>query len=226
VPYPGRGAKTAGPSPRRSPGGLDTVALVVGVGLLFLTCSLSAKQFGVRYVLPVYPAAVILGVSALHRALATRPWVLAVSLAVLVGWQAWSAVGIAPRHLSYFNSLAGGPDGGPELLGNSDVDWGQGLRDLQTFLEAHGETAVLNRTFGAGRPGANGFADRPLADPPQCRFVAVGYSRLRRDLRHTPELVPFAGLRPSAVVGYSIYVYDTTDPAVREAVRAAVRARP
>ncbi len=212
----GRGA-----DPNR-PTDLGAVALVIGVGVLVLTCSLSAKQFGVRYVLPVYPAAVVLGVTAVHRALAARRGACAILLAALVGWQAWSAAGIAPRHLSYFNSLAGGPDHGYELLGNSDVDWGQGLHDLKTFLDEHEELAVVNKSFGAARPGVYGFDDRPLVDPPACRFVAVGASRLNRDLRYTPELVPFRAVRPVRVVGHSIYVYDTTDPAVRAAVTKAV----
>jgi 4-amino-4-deoxy-L-arabinose transferase-like glycosyltransferase len=202
------------------PRDLDAVALAAGVGLLVLTCSLSAKQFGVRYVLPAYPAAAVLGVTAVHRRLSGRP--RAVVIAVLVGWQAWSAAGIAPRQLSYFNDLAGGPDRGHERLGNSDVDWGQGLCDLKAFLDAHGEHAVVDRTFGAARPGAYGFAAAPLADPPACRFVAIGASRLHRDLRYTPELVPFRDVAPSAVVGHSVYIFDTADPAVRAAVRRAV----
>lgn len=218
----GLGADGGGP---RAPCDLGAVALAAGVGLLFLTCSASTKQFGVRYVLPVYPAAIVLGVSALHRSLAARPALLTTALAALVAGQAWSAADHAPRHLSYFNCLAGGPDRGHELLGNSDVDWGQGLRDLKTFLDERGEAAVVNRTFGAGRPGAYGFADRPLSDPPACRFVAIGASRLNRDLRYTPELVPFRAVRPTHVVGHSIYVYDTTDPTVRAAVARSVARR-
>ena len=140
-------------------GGRGCITLVLGVGLLFAVCSVSGKQFGVRYVLPLYPAAVILGVLALHRLLASRPTLFLATLATVVGCQAVSAVGILPRPLSYFNGFCGGPDAGPDLLGNSDVDWGQGLGDVRDYLSARGETALVNKLFGANRAAEWGLID-------------------------------------------------------------------
>ncbi len=207
---------------RRGPVDLPAAALVLGVGMLLLVCSLAAKQFGVRYVLPVYPAAIILGVSGL--AAGAGRW-RAAAVAGLVIWQAASVPATGPRPLSHVHGLFGGPDRGHELLGNSDVDWGQGLIDLRDFLAARGETVVLARTTGSTPVTAYGVRPADWQPDPPCRYIAIGATRLNSNLDYEPDLIPFRTVRPTHLVGYSIYVYDTADPDVLAAYRAAVAAR-
>jgi hypothetical protein len=81
----------------------------------------------------------------------------------LVLWQAWSALRIAPYFLSYFNEAAGGPDKGAYWLTDSNVDWGQSLRELGQVLKDKNIGAVYLSYFGVADPHAEGI-----------RYVDVG----------------------------------------------------
>src|SRR5262249_3529026 len=78
------------------------------VGLfLAITAIGSARNYGIRYLLPLAPLAIV-WVSGL--AAAGRPaW--AIVVLGLIG-QAWAVASVHPYELSYFNVLAGGPAGG------------------------------------------------------------------------------------------------------------------
>ena len=44
---------------------------------------------------------------------------------------------VAPHYLAYFNELAGGPANGFKELADSNLDWGQDLKNLKLWLVAH-----------------------------------------------------------------------------------------
>lgn len=215
----------------RQSANLFTFALLLGCGLLFLACSLSAKQAGVRYILPLYPTLIILGVSAITEWLAHRRMVLLVTLGLLVAAQAYASLSIAPRHLSYFNTFVGGPERGPDLLGTVDVDWDQGLIDLKRFLDGQGEPCVVVPEHDIPPMHANpirlksyGITAHPWDPDPPCRYIVISLWCLYYAKRDSKvDLDPFRRIRPSAVVGYSIYVYDLRDPVVQEAFRMSLQ---
>lgn len=209
---------------RNHSGDLNSVALVMGVGFLFVVCSASPKQFGVRYVLPVYPAVSILGVCALTT-LVRRSSTLGVTLVLLVGWQGLSVIATGPRWVSYVNSLAGGPQRAHEMFGHADVDIGQGAYDLRDFLSARGETSVISHLTGPTKVTAYGLQAAEWEPDPPCRYVAIGQMSMTFDPRYEPHLAPFRSPLPRQLVGESIYVYDTTNPEVLVAYRTAARIR-
>jgi len=57
-----------------------------------------------------------------------------VVLAALVGWHAWSSVSAFPNYIPYFKEMAGGAAGGPALLDDSNIDWGQGLKQAAEYV--------------------------------------------------------------------------------------------
>ena len=59
-------------------------------------------------------------------------------LVLLLGWQVWAAVSSFPNYIPYFNELAGGPSAGPNLLDDSNVDWGQNLKQAAAYVELRG----------------------------------------------------------------------------------------
>lgn len=85
----------------------------------------SKRNYGVRYLLPMAPLAIV-WVSAL--AARGRAW-RGIAWAGLIG-QAAALATIHPHELSYFNILAGGKVGGRKVLADSNLDWGQGLRSF------------------------------------------------------------------------------------------------
>ncbi len=85
----------------------------------------SKRNYGVRYLLPMAPLAIV-WISALAELRGSWRWIVA---AGLIG-QAAALVAIHPHELSYFNVLAGGKIGGRRVLADSNLDWGQGLKSL------------------------------------------------------------------------------------------------
>jgi hypothetical protein len=93
----------------------------------------SSRNYGMRYLLPLAPLAIV-WISALtdwssaySRRMLLLRYVLV--LAGLIGYLI-SVAGIHPYELTYFNRLAGGPEGGRHILADSNLDWGQGLKAL------------------------------------------------------------------------------------------------
>lgn len=95
---------------------------------------LTDLNLGVRYVLTALPFVFLLAGSVVA---AGRPrWCAALALIAVVG-NVVSLARVHPRELSYFNALAGGPERERWHLIDSNLDWGQDLRRLARWLDAH-----------------------------------------------------------------------------------------
>jgi hypothetical protein len=68
-------------------------------------------------------------------------------LALLLLWQAWAAVRAFPNYIPYFNEVAGGAAHGPEILDDSNVDWGQGVKQAAEYVRTHHLQNVNLYTF-------------------------------------------------------------------------------
>src|SRR4029077_2189123 len=55
---------------------------------------------------------------------------------------------IHPHELSYFNPLAGGPEGGRRYLSDSNVDWGLDLKRLAARMRVDGGAPPTVAYFG------------------------------------------------------------------------------
>jgi hypothetical protein len=195
---------------------------------MFAAHTLWADNLGVRYIMTVFPFAHLLGGLGLATLLTARKkWVPGVALA-LSGWAVLADAGVYPDHLSYFNEAAcllqdpshigidGGARCGPAWLADSNVDWGQGLKQLKTWLDrnAKGRTVKLMDTFLFGfPPEAYGIAAVPMRDeelarrPPPGLYAISAHmiaclppgSTLDNWLQTTP---------PTAIVGHAFYIYD------------------
>jgi hypothetical protein len=92
---------------------------------LAIACIGSKRNFGIRYLLPVAPLAIV-WISALGE---KGRWPRRIAVIGLLG-QATAIAMIHPYELTYFNALGGGPLGGHAILSDSNLDWGQGLKSL------------------------------------------------------------------------------------------------
>jgi hypothetical protein len=161
------------------------VAPAIAGLFLLIAMAGSSRNYGVRYVLPIAPLAIV-WVSALAEG-----GRLARTLALigLVG-QAAAVGSIHPNELTYFNVAAGGPIGGRRILADSNLDWGQGLRSLARLQRE--EPAYRDLTlyyFGDTDPAHYGVVGKSylitaVAVPPdlpptlraETRYVAVSAS--------------------------------------------------
>jgi hypothetical protein len=130
------------------------------VFLLFLTITVtgSSRNYGIRYLLPLAPLAVV-WVSALAQ-YPTAAWARTAIAVGLLG-QAFAIAGIHPHELTYFNELAGGPLRGRHILSDSNLDWGQGLKSLVRLQQERPEFRDLTLYyFGDTDPAHYGVAGR------------------------------------------------------------------
>ena len=105
--------------------------LLVTIGAYLFVISAAADQIGVRYILPIFPLVFIWVSRIVPDFLKTRMG--SAALAILIAWHAWSAIATFPNYIPYFNELAGGAANGPAFLDDSNVDWGQGLKQAAEY---------------------------------------------------------------------------------------------
>ena len=121
--------------------------------------TLGADDIGVRYVLPVFPL-LFIWCSRIVVEIPKKSAGVALLL-VLLGWQARAAIGAFPNYIPYFNELAGGAKGGLYYLDDSNVDWGQNMKQAAEYVHNHqlGNVELLPfspfdspRFYGIDRP--------------------------------------------------------------------------
>lgn len=126
--------------------------LLVTVLMFIVAATIGAVQIGVRYILPVFPLLYI-WVSRIVPDFTNKRWGIPV-LAALLAWHAWSSISVFPNYIPYFNELAGGPARGPEILDDSNIDWGQGLKQAADYIRkehlALGNTYFVDSFSGRG----------------------------------------------------------------------------
>jgi hypothetical protein len=134
--------------------------------------------------------------------------------------------GIAfPNYIAFFNAGVGGSRGGLRLLTDSNLDWGQDLKLLAQWQQAHPDRKLYlcysgqadpryyglryTNLFGSDAPGET---VRAIEGP--C-VVAVGAAKLAFEWTHGQADAP--GLsrsrEPLEVLGGSIYLYEVPAPA-------------
>ena len=195
---------------------------------LFLAISLSRVNLGVRVVLPVLPFVYLLAARFVARPTPWR-WVVA---ALAVGSVVVSAVRVSPYPLGYFNEFVGGPERGVEVLGDSNLDWGQGLPALKEYMTREKLEIVYLSYCGTAPPRAFGIECERLAGhgqlepPPRVlgrgapHVLVVGASNLQGTYLNDPHA--FAWLRsrrPKTILAGGLWVFDVTaddEPVLRQ----------
>ena len=106
-------------------------------------------NIGVRHILPVYIflSVPMAGVS-WQLIQKNRRW-LYVVVALLV-FQAISVLRAFPAYIAYANEAVGGPAAVHELLSDSSSDWGQQLKAVKRYTDAHGIKRLLVRLLRSG----------------------------------------------------------------------------
>ena len=186
---------------------------------IFLGAALTAHlNIGLRHVLPIYPFAfLIAGVTLDEMRAKWRALLLLAPVALAV----IELATVYPHCLAFFNRLVGGPANGHLVLLDSNLDWGQDLKPLKQWMDAHHVEQINLSYFGTADPayygihcthllGAPSF-DAPLITAPRLPgYVAVSAQNLHGVRWEQPMRAVYAPLlkrEPTAVIGYSIHVY-------------------
>jgi hypothetical protein len=199
-------------------------------------------NLGIRHVLPVYVpmfVLVALGTVKLVRRFKKVPWRTTAlgTLAALLVWYGGSTLWVHPSYVAYFNEFMSGPANADDYFTDSSVDWGQDLKRLKEYVDAHQEiNHIAVDYFGGGHPeyyfcprkynrGAlvanSGGYDcshsvlevwHSSYGPYTGQYIAVSETYLENDkyFAAKDKLVGYGYLRqrkPVAKIGYSIYLY-------------------
>jgi hypothetical protein len=175
-------------------------------------------NIGLRHILPIYPMVLLIcGITLDEMRVRWRPIFLVAPIvlaAVELGL-------VYPHYLAFFNQLVGGPKNGHSILLDSNIDWGQDLKPLKYWMDAHHIEQINLGYFGTADPAYYGIHATPLmgsppfltaqvTEPHLPGYVAVSAQNLHGVwLRQTTSnfYAPLLDREPTAVIGYSIHVY-------------------
>jgi hypothetical protein len=210
---------------------LTKLLLLFPPAVFLLAMTIFADDMGVRYLIPAMPFAYLLGGIGLATLLASaRAWTRYAAIALCL-WVAIAAAGIYPDHISYFNETAclfekpgqigrdGGSRCGPLWLDDSNVDWGQGLKQLRTWTNRHTDLPPVRLAYPATFPPEGyglrfeKFLTRQLLTEPAPGWYAVSTSLVGR-MPAVGEKFEGGGaawlrrMTPVEIVGHAFYIYQ------------------
>ncbi|HID61352.1 MAG TPA: phospholipid carrier-dependent glycosyltransferase, partial [Anaerolineae bacterium] len=181
-------------------------------------------NIGYRYLLPALPFAFVYIAQVAKSEFGTRSLTRTVGGLLLV-WYLIGTLLIYPDYLAYFNELAGGPANGYRWLVDSNLDWGQDLKGLKTYMDREGIDRIKLSYFGAAHPDYYGIIYDPLpsyplvlGEPDRRTFYphrpapgiyAISVSNLQGVLLEDRDTFAwFKDQRPVASIGHSIHIYE------------------
>lgn len=200
----------------------DELWLVAPFVLMFVYLSFfNAIQNGFRYLLPVYPLLFIwlgnYGV-VLRRGVWAR-----IAIGCLAAWTIVGSLRTWPDYIAYFNEFIGGPRNGYHWLGDSNLDWGQDLKELKRFMVQRGIDRIQLSYFGTADPAHYGIDYEYLPStknslrpsPPlregesPSRFVALSASQYQGITFPDKDFYRFYyQYVPNELIGNSILIFD------------------
>jgi 4-amino-4-deoxy-L-arabinose transferase-like glycosyltransferase len=188
--------------------------------LYLAVCMQTRINLGIRHILPIYPlmfmwiAAVLFSRQVVIPAFLRKAAVVCLALVVL------ESASVFPRHLGFFNLPSGGPRQGWKYLVDSNLDWGQDLKRLKSYLVSRGISNVCLDYFGTALPSYYGIESKPA--PASLDEARSSGCVVVMSITAFYEFQPFDGrydwmLRtaPTDTVGDSFRVYDLKRIAVR-----------
>jgi hypothetical protein len=187
--------------------------LLIPPAIYFLFSMTSAIDIGMRHILPVYPFLYVAVAALLSRALPQK-----VALFAMIGLgllQIAECTSIAPDYLAFFNAVSGGPANGPRYLLDSNLDWGQDVKKLRAWLEAHGTRTAYINYFGNAEMPYYGVRMKNFPAPMDEKgwdemddFAVASVTPLYGVYVPLDLLARLRLREPIAKIGWSMYVYD------------------
>jgi hypothetical protein len=199
---------------------LADIFVLVPAMIFFGVAVCSRLNIGLRHILPIYPFLFVwLG------GVASAIWkdgkeIGRCSVLLLGFWLMLSSVRNYPDYLAFFNELAGGPKNGHVFLVDSNLDWGQDLKGLKTWMDRYKIDNIRLAYFGTMNPAFYGINAVPAPgslsflwkigeeDAVVSPYIAISATYLAGLYLPRPDTyVAFRNKRPVASIGNSILIY-------------------
>ena len=193
---------------------LQAWVFAVSIGVYWLAAFSSHLTLGIRHLMPTFPIIVLAiasGVSYwLTKVAKDRAKQFAIGGLILATiFMAWSTARIHPFYLSYFNEFIGGPRNGDKYLADSNLDWGQDLGRLGSWVSVnHIMEPILLSYNWTGTVSYSHYGIKAQELTPQnqqdSRLIAISLS----ELVSNPGYAWLRSQTPTSYIGYSIAIYD------------------
>ena len=141
-------------------------------------------------------------------------------IGVMLIWTMFTVIATWPSFLAYFNEIAGGPSGGHNFVVDSNLDWGQDLKRLATFVEKNGIHEINIDYFGWADPTYY-IRTAKVNYWSQGKGVPIGWLAVSATYKQQACARPAPGFDqsttgycflqqypPATVIGNSIFVYN------------------
>lgn len=180
--------------------------------IYFLWSLTSHLNLGVRHILPIYPFIFILSGYMIKVSIKRLNNIFKIILVTILLLHITSSILIYPHFLAYFNKLVGGPQNGAKYLVDSNLDWGQDLKNLEKYLKKNQIQSLCLSYFGSAnisyylKMDTGKIKDVPQADSPtpDCS-IAISISDLIYKKDKYGWLLNY---KPIIKIGYSIYIFN------------------
>ncbi len=198
----------------------DAYFLLIPAVVFFLLAVLSRMNIGLRHILPIYPFLFVwLGGVAGSMWRSGRRLGKCFPVFCLI-WLAAGTAATYPNYLAFFNEFATAPKKAIEFLVDSNLDWGQDLKELKKWMNANSIGTIQLAYFGTAEPSYYGIDAVYLPGTtlpsgptlsslsPKTGYVAISATHLvglYLDDRDTYS--EFRNLEPVTIIGNSIWVY-------------------
>lgn len=192
--------------------------------LVYFPFAMASKfNMGVRHLLPAYPFLILLAAfAACALVRLDRRWL--VPVAAIVALHVASSVRAFPNYIAYANEVWGGPDRSYRVVSDSNVDWGQQLKETSKYLADRGikdcwfsyfEQVFIDPAYYhiACKALPDGLSRQNLSQviPAQIEgTVLISATELSGELWGPGSLNPYAQFqqrRPDDVIGGGILVF-------------------
>lgn len=190
---------------------------------IFLGAAMNAgTNMGIRHILPMFPF-LILAAAGAGWTLLQRHRAGAILVAALMALHIASSLRSAPDYLAYGNELFGGTAKTYQSLADSNVDWGQGLREAREYLAGRNVKDCWYAYIGTADTAyyhlpckmlPNPFLREPhAAVPPETYHgvVLIGATEADGSYFGAGALNPYEAFqhaRPVANIGGSVLVFE------------------
>jgi 4-amino-4-deoxy-L-arabinose transferase-like glycosyltransferase len=206
----------------------NSIILLVALTVYVAVSMSSNINIGIRHLAPAFPFLFLLAGGFLDYLLRSiSATVGRVLVLVLLGWMLIDGVRTYPDYLSFTNGLTLGKPAWA-MLSDSNVEWGQNIGDLASYLKQRGEKKLVGSLSG-------GWASPPLYDielldfaPPELQSASTNYVAIGAGFLNGATVPPglkdangvelseeqrrnyfakYRTLQPEKVFGNSIYLY-------------------
>jgi Tfp pilus assembly protein PilF len=196
------------------------------IAVYFFLAVGSGINIGLRHILPIYPFIFVLIGGTAATLWQAKSRLKNTIIGVLCTWILLSAVLTYPNHLAYFNEFAGGPGNGHRILLDSNLDWGQDLKGLKSWMDRERVGKIQFLYFGffnAAAPRYYGIDatflpgswvaanDVTIDDPTRPDYIAISANLLYGNFFTGIDegfIKPFRSVTPATTIGHTILVYQ------------------